>query len=202
MRFGKLLALKIDVARKAKDPRNNHWICLCDCGKKTSVITSGLTTGHTKSCGCGEAFKNLKTHGMTGQRPYRIWRHILARCENPKASHYDRYGGRGIAICERWHKFENFLEDMGIPFEGATIERINNNDNYYKENCRWATRKEQSQNTRRNIFLTYKGKTKILKEWAGITGINHCTLLGRIKAGWTTERALSTPTLWGNQYSK
>ncbi len=197
IKFGRLTALTIDAERKAIKPRVNHWICLCECGKEISVDIRSLMNGHTQSCRCSH-----KKHGLTGQLPYRIWRHVLARCHNPKASHYDRYGGRGIAVCDRWKEsFENFLEDMGMPFEGATIERVNNNDNYYKENCRWATRKEQSANTKRNVWLDSNGERKTLKQWAENTGVNHCTLRSRIKSGWPIEKALITPPLNFNQYS-
>lgn len=197
MRFGRLVAIEIDMVRKILIPRCNYWVCACDCGKKVSVNTRDLMNGHTQSCKCLH-----KTHGLTGQRPYRIWRHILNRCENPKTKHYDRYGGRGITVCERWQRFENFLADMGLPFEGATIDRINNDDGYYKENCRWATMKEQISNTKRNIWIAYNGERKTLRQWAEVTGVNHCTLRGRLKSGWDIGKALSTPPVNFNQFSK
>lgn len=189
-RFGKLIAIEIDMQKKIEKPRFNFWICRCDCGNMTSVNTRDLNSGHTKSCGC---LKNRCTHGLTGQLPYRIWRHILARSFNPKAQHYDRYGGRGIKVCDRWLRFENFIEDMGMPFNGATIERIDNDKGYSPENCRWATRKEQAHNTTRNVWLEYQGERKILTDWSRDLGINKFTIMHRLKRGWSVNAALSVP---------
>ena len=116
------------------------------------------------------------------------------RCINFNYSGYKDYGGRGITVCERWMKFENFLEDMGEPpTKNHTLDRKNNNKGYCKLNCRWATKDQQMRNKRNNIFLTHKGKTQCMTNWANQYGINKNTLQYRIgKLNWPTEKALIT----------
>ena len=89
-----------------------------------------------------------KTHGMSRTLTYRIWATMIQRCENPNDRKYKYYGGRGISVCEHWHKFENFCADMGVKPEGMTLDRMNNNGNYRPRNCRWTTYKEQNNNCR------------------------------------------------------
>lgn len=121
---------------------------------------------------------------------------MIQRCTNPNDKRYKNYGGRGITVCKRWrNSFEKFLEDMGEPpTKEHSIDRINNNGNYCKSNCRWVTRKEQNRNKRNNRLITYKGKTQCLIEWAEEYNINYDTLWCRIyKYGWPIEKALTTP---------
>ncbi len=130
-------------------------------------------------------------HGMRRTRIYRIWSAMKNRCFNPKNKDYPRYGGRGIAVCERWLKFENFLADMGERPLSMSIDRIDNDGNYEPGNCRWATRMEQQNNQRKNRFFVLNGVTKTLSEWASCLGINRNTLQTRFQRGWPAERALS-----------
>jgi hypothetical protein len=121
---------------------------------------------------------------------------MIDRCYNGNASYYPKYGGRGIKVCDRWlgdKGFQNFLEDMGRkPSPKHSIDRIDNNAGYSPENCRWATAKEQGRNTRWNVNFTYAGKTQCIEAWAEEFRINSATLSGRIRRGWSFERALTT----------
>ena len=118
---------------------------------------------------------------------------MKSRTTNPKNIGYHRYGGRGIRVCERWLKYENFKADMGEPPEGMTLERIDNNGPYSPENCRWATRTEQNNNTRSNRMLTFRGKTQTIMQWAREIGVSFQVLWYRIARGWSVDRALTTP---------
>lgn len=126
-----------------------------------------------------------------------IWRQMKARCLNPKNARYEGYGGRGITICDRWLKFENFREDMGEPPEGLSLERRDNDAGYSKDNCYWATRAEQQANLRTNVRLTYQGKTQHVAAWAREVGLAEITLVTRLRRGWPVERALSAPIQGG-----
>lgn len=156
-RFGKLVVLNREEKSRTGQPR---WRCLCDCGNDTVVSGGNLVTGTTSSCGClrRETTAALRTtHGHSvGRKPsrtFKCWMGIRERVSNEKKGDYKYYGGRGISICDRWNDFKNFLEDMGEVPEGLTLERIDNDGNYCKENCRWATRTRQGRN-RGNIKLS------------------------------------------------
>lgn len=173
------------------------WHCACDCGKKTAVRGETLKSGNTTSCGCLAIEKNiarLKTHGMRDSSEFTIWSCMRDRCTRKKNRAYERYGGRGITVCERWNKFENFFEDMGPrPSKLHSIDRIDNNGGYCKENCRWATIAEQSANTRSNRMIEYNGKSLHVAEWSRLTGFSESLIRHRLKRGWTTEKALTCP---------
>jgi hypothetical protein len=129
---------------------------------------------------------------------YRVWQAMVCRCTQPTHGAYERYGGRGIVVCERWHKqrldggFARFVEDMGaMPAPGYTIDRVDNDKGYEPGNCRWATRKEQSRNTSTNRLLTFHGRTQCLRAWAEESGITENALRGRLLKGWPHERLLA-----------
>ena len=117
---------------------------------------------------------------------------MKTRCTNSNTPYYKNYGERGITICECWLYFENFYEDMGDRSEGKTLERIDNSKGYCKENCKWATIKEQNRNTRQVKLLTYQGETLCMREWAEKLSIPYPTLQDRIRRGWDIERALTS----------
>jgi len=118
---------------------------------------------------------------------------MRSRCNNPRRNVYTTYGGRGIAITPHWDRFENFLADMGVRPEGTSLDRIDPNIGYSKDNCRWVTQKEQCRNKRNNRVLTYRGLSQTVTEWAEHIGIKDSTLRGRLTRGWSVEAALTTP---------
>lgn len=151
MRFGRLLCLYCAGADKN---RHTKWVCLCDCGLSSIVLRDQLMAGKTRSCGCllmeKLALGNPK-HRMFGTNTYNSWSGMIQRCTNPANPSFKNYGGRGIKVCSRWrNSFKDFLSDMGICPVGLTIERKDNDQNYTPDNCCWATRAVQNQNTRRS----------------------------------------------------
>lgn len=177
--------------------RKIMWNCVCDCGNESVVLGTSLRIGKTRSCGCLSVEKVIErstSHGMCKCKEYESWVGIKKRCTNKNSKDYKNYGGRGIKICERWlNSFENFYEDMGKkPTNKHSLDRIDNNKGYSKDNCRWATRKQQNRNTRMNVFYEFRGKKRTLVEISEITGINRTTIWYRInKHGWSEERAFS-----------
>lgn len=198
-RFGKLVVLSF-AGKTAR--RQSLWVVKCDCGNDRTVRGSNLRSGHTKSCGCIKG--GIITHGMSKSPEYSVWKAMLNRCRNPKARLFHRYGGRGIRVCDRWHTFANFILDMGMrPSSAYTIERIDNNGDYTPENCKWATRTAQCQNTSRNHLITFHNETLCLSEWSRRMGIKYSTIAFRLKAGWSVERALTEPPVRGkNQFTR
>lgn len=134
----------------------------------------------------------VKTHGLTNTKFYRRWRAMVRRCTCPKDNAFADYGGRGIRVCIRWLKFENFLEDMWPSFKpGLKLDRINNDGHYTPSNVRWATQKEENRNTRITTHLTFNGETKALGDWAEQYGIKTHTLHYRLRQGLSVEEALT-----------
>lgn len=169
------------------------WKVACDCGVVGAVQGSRLINGHTKSCGCLK-IALLTTHGMHGTPEYQAWLGALARCEYQTGPQYENYGGRGISVCDRWKCFESFYADMGPrPSPEHSLDRKNNNGNYCKENCRWATPSEQQRNRRNNRMLTFGGETKTIVEWSEVFGLRANTISTRLRRGWPHTRLMSRP---------
>jgi len=141
-----------------------YWNCLCDCKNTTVASGSNLVTGAVKSCGCAKKGCNI-IHGKTGTVEYSTWARMRQRCYNELNLDYESYGGRGIIVCERWHDFENFLEDMGKrPNNKSSIDRIDNDGNYELSNCKWSSDSEQAINKRNTLFVVYRGERIRLKD--------------------------------------
>lgn len=134
-----------------------------------------------------------KTHGMSRTRIYNVWCHMHSRCSNLKDANYADYGGRGIKVCRRWKRFENFFADMGSIPPGKLLDRKNNDGPYSPGNCRWATTFEQARNTRRNRLISFRGERLTLGEWATRVGLRRETIAKRIRLGWPVSRALTAP---------
>lgn len=143
--YGRITVIDRDFDSKARRPK---WVCQCECGNKKSIAGDNLTKGHTKSCGCIKA-----KHGMRKTPEFEAWHAMKGRCLNPKNPAFRYYGGRGITICEEWkNDFLAFYNHIGErPDSKLSIDRINNDGNYEPGNVRWATAKQQANNTRRSI---------------------------------------------------
>jgi hypothetical protein len=176
------------------------WECQCTCGARKVISGQALRNGHTRSCSClrrEEMSTRRTTHGATRQNrtpEYRTWASMIRRCTNPNEDNYPAYGGRGITVCDRWRgSFEAFLKDMGPRPQGTSIDRIDGSAGYEPANCRWATQKEQMRNTRRSRVLEFNGRKMPMVSWAEETGISQRLILGRLRRGWSVERALTEP---------
>jgi hypothetical protein len=164
----------------------------CDCGNVKVGRRGNLKNGGCKSCGrCKTITKSRYP------REYKTWRSMKARCDNPKATGFFRYGGKGISYDPTWVDFEAFFQDMGERPDGCSLDRIDGSKGYSKENCRWATRKEQCNNRINNVRYTFEGLTLTVAQWARHKGIKHVTLKNRLNLGWGIEKALTKPLSMG-----
>lgn len=144
-----------------------------------------------------------ETHGMTNTRTYHSWQAMKRRCNNKKSDKYKWYGARGIRVCKEWNEsFEAFIKDMGLCPEGMTLERIDNQKNYYKNNCKWATMKEQSNNTRTTIMIDFHGAILAASTVSEIIGVRHETLTARIRKGIPRKYLFlkRVPRFWKTKY--
>lgn len=175
--------------------RTHFWLFECDCGVKKVIQKSKVVGNKIISCGCGLARKksDIKTHKHSGTRIYRIWKNMKNRVKNKNSFKFHDYGGRGIKICDKWLKFENFLEDMGYPPTSKhSIDRIDNNGNYEPSNCRWATNREQTRNQRSNIIITHSGVSKCASEWAEELNISAMVIRKKYKKGLSSSEIFKT----------
>ena len=198
-RFGRLIA-KYPIS----NVRPTKWHCVCDCGNSINTRVSSLNRGSTKSCGClqreasGKAcVKRLTKHGHTAggnSRTYRIWINMVSRCTNPKFDAYPYYGGRGIAVAESWRSFANFLADMGEAPASLTLDRIDSDGNYCKENCQWSTRVQQANNRRNTVQFEYLGSLMTVAELCRAYNLSASLVHARLHRGWSVEKAVDTPS--------
>jgi hypothetical protein len=152
----------------------------CQCGVVSNKYWSNVRTGKTKSCGCGE-ISARKTHGLSKDPTYNSWENMINRCSTGSKQNKTNKKYQGLFVCESWSKFENFVLDMGLRPNKTTLDRINNDLGYFKENCRWADKKTQQQNMSSNHNITFNGETKCLSEWSRCLKIPVTTLLYRLK---------------------
>jgi hypothetical protein len=191
-KFNRLTVVRFAGRRQFSSGRESTWQCRCDCGSELVVPQRYIVTNGTKSCGCLIG-QHKRTHGMTNTPTFRIWDGMLRRCRNSFDARYPMYGGRGISVCERWLKFENFLADMGEKPKGLSLDRIDNDGNYQLSNCRWTTMRVQSNNRRSNKTLTISGVTRTYAEWERASGLKPGCVHQRLAYGWSAERAVSPP---------
>lgn len=193
-RFGSLLVVSYHSLNKHG---GGNWLCQCDCGNTTVARSWNLRKGNTKSCGCGQGSTHKNSvKGKTRKDvydAYRSWVGMRNRCSNPKNKLYRQYGGRGIAVSQEWSTFEAFLSDMGPRPQGATLGRIDNDLGYSKGNCRWEDKKEQERNKTTTRWVEFNGEKKALSEWCEIVGLPFHVVHYRLNAGWSVEKALTTP---------
>lgn len=190
--FGKLHVIGKEKIKYA----GTRYRCKCECGCESVTTANNLRSGNSTSCGKCHRI----THGLTHSRIYRTWKSMRQRCQNPNDYSFKNYGGRGIKVCDRWNVFENFHADMGDPPEGKTMDRIDNDGDYCKENCRWATWAEQHGNKRNSKYLTAFGRSQSLHAWAREYKVHPRTLHNRInRGGASLETALVHPPSKGRK---
>lgn len=173
--------------------RRTHWKCLCDCGAATYPRADALKSGASMSCGCLN--KDIITkHSMVKTPEYKCWLSMKGRCLNPSYKQYPAYGGRGIKVCSKWlESFQSFFSDMGFkPSPSHSLDRLNNDEDYTADNCRWSTLSEQINNRRSTIYLILDGTVKPLGYWADEFNIKPNVLWDRVfLCHQTVEEALT-----------
>jgi hypothetical protein len=193
-RFGRLTVVEFSHVKN----QATFFLCRCDCGREKTIRGAYLSEGDTKSCGClqKEAARKM---GLSTKKPHRdtmahrCWSGMKQRCFNKNSKLYIGYGGRGITVCKRWLKFDNFFADMGERPPGMQIERRDNNGNYCPENCYWATRKQQQRNRRPTLYVQFRGKREPLSKLCEEAGVKYQTAYFRLRNGLTIEEVLAAP---------
>jgi hypothetical protein len=198
------------VIRRAHSNNGAYWLCRCSCGNEATVKGTSLRYGSTKSCGCGakaqarancDKYRNRNNWIPRGlsRKLKDAYRNMLARCYDASNHRYDNYGGRGIRVCEEWLdplqgrlRFYHWCVENGVKGD-LQIDRIDVNGDYCPDNCRFVDAITQMNNTTRNRWLTYRGETKTLAEWARATGMAYGVLKHRVDRGWDIERIMSQP---------
>jgi hypothetical protein len=183
------------VGKKIRVNRHYYITCICICGQKRNVRIDSLYTGISTSCGCSKKIIQKHGHWINGKASptYSSWRAMKNRCNRLEDISYKRYKKRGITYDKSWDNFVSFLNDMGVRPEGTSLDRIDNNGNYCKENCRWATPTEQANNRTNNRVFNIDGELLTVKQIARKTGIKSYSLLSRLSRGIEIEKAVSIP---------
>lgn len=193
-RFGRLLV--VSYSENNPFAGSAAWICKCDCGTELLVRSAMLRRCLTKSCGClrrNRTSERMTIDGRSNHPLYKLWASMVGRCIYTGHSSYERYGGRGITVCDRWRNFHNFLSDMGERPAGMSLDRIDNDGPYSPDNCRWTDVHTQLRNRRTSRFITYQGKTQTHVEWERELGLTTGTIHNRLSAfGRNLEKVLFT----------
>lgn len=192
-RSGRLVAMERTEDKHSDG--SSLWLCFCDCGSKIKLTSCQFKSKERVSCGCYRsemAAQRQTTHGMSGSITYSSWISMRERVTNENSLHFDRYGGRGITICDRWlNSFEAFYSDMGSrPSLEYSIDRINNDGNYEPGNCKWSTDIEQARNRSNTIKLTYNGIEQSIDTWVDQLNLSKPAVLYRLNSGWSHVEAL------------
>ena len=201
-KFGRLTVVK----RAGTKDNQAMWLCRCDCGNEIIVQGGNLRNGNTKSCGCYQRDMSREVHTRHNgsySRLYGVWACMVQRCTNPNNRSYKRYGARDIKVCDEWFDFGTFQEwamsngyNPNAKRGECTLDRIDNNNGYSPDNCRWINIQKQCQNTRKNHDITINGETHCMSEWARIYNIKRETIKDRIlRLGWDEIKAITTPKL-------
>lgn len=174
-RFNRLLVIKYAYNKEG----NTYFTCICDCGKECVVRGHSLRSGKTQSCGCltsESTSKRFTKHGKSSKRTpeYMCWVNIRARCESTLPSNYKFYKARGITVCDEWKEsFEKFLNDVGErPDDTCSLDRIDPDKGYFKENCRWSSKIVQARNTHNRYIFTYNNLSMTLEQWVAFIQVN------------------------------
>ena len=186
-RFGKLVVIE-------NLPSKNQcrmWLCRCDCGGTKITSTKMLVSKQCMTCGCSK-YTRARKHGLSHTKVYKVWATMVKRVTNTNCKDWNLYGGRGISIDKNWLSFQGFWNDMGTAYKhGLYLDRIDNNGNKYKKNCRWVDAYTQANNTRRNRFLTFNGTTLTESQWNRKLGLGKGVISRRLKRGWSYERSFA-----------
>lgn len=178
---------------------NRKWLVNCDCGEQRAMLSLNLKRQNKTCGGYAHGLPSRKTHGYTHKSTHDVWRGMLQRCNDPNTKAYIYYGAKGVKVCDRWHKFENFLSDMGEKLPGTMIDRINSNGDYEPQNCIWTTRFHQNRNKSSNVNIEWNGKIQCLKDWSTELGIQYKTLYARVQIlKWSIQEAFTQPCRYRN----
>lgn len=192
-KFGYLTV--VSRAENTKDGKA-RWNCVCKCGNSTVVPTYRLTMGDCQSCGCKRYESHNRVHGMTKTDIHNKWLQIKQRCFDKNCKAYQRYGAAGITVCDEWKNdflaFMNWSCQNGYK-DGLSLDRIDNTKGYSPDNCRWIEWKDQANNRRSNVKITYNGKAQNLKQWCEELNLRYQLVWQRIHRGMTFEEAISKP---------
>lgn len=175
--------------------RKYYVVCKCACGTVKETYASNYARGKTLSCGCFKYDGHARrTHGKSKTPIYRLWNTMVMRCHNKNSAGFQKYGAKGVTVCERWRTFENFYADMGErPTKAHSLDRIQNSLGYSPSNCRWALPKVQMRNTSSNRHIRFQGDKKTLAEWCEIYKQPYPRVLARLRLGWPVKDALTCP---------